>query len=400
MKETPYSLILLPTLKCDADCDYCFERKTEHRLTLAELSVVVRKVMDHMEHNHMETLSIYWQGGEVMTLPPEWFEEANGLIREVAEGRNRHVVHYLQSNMIAYTDKWNRVIAGMFGNSVGSSMDFPNVHRKLKGGGPKEYERLWTRNVRDAIEAGIQIGVIAIPNERTLEMGAERFYSYFADELGIGDFQINTPFPGGAANDVKTGYPLDTGRLSGFLADLATIWMDRGFHRGVRLGPFDKLLEYFVRGGKNLLCIWRDNCANDFVCIDPRGRVAQCDCWVTSYPEFRFGNLLDGGSLTDLLQNSDARRRLQARPGVLIQREGCLDCDYLALCHGGCPVRAYTVHGDIFRKDPYCELYRNLFRQMEVLAVKFSRGATGFSSPLREGEARLQEPAAPRAFPA
>jgi radical SAM protein with 4Fe4S-binding SPASM domain len=374
MKGAPFSLILLPTLNCNADCDYCFEKKTEHHLTLDQLSVVVQKTMDHMEHNHIETLSIYWQGGEVMTMPSAWFEEANGIIQEIAHGRNLQVAHYLQSNMIAYTSKWNRVLAEMFGNSVGSSMDFPNLHRKLNGGGPKEYDRLWARNVREATEAGVEVGVIAIPNERTLEMGAERFHSHFVDELGIKDFQINTPFPGGSVNDVKMGYPLDTERLSRFLADLATVWMDRSFHRGVRVGPFNKLMDYFVHGSKDLLCIWRDNCVNDFICIDPLGQVAQCDCWVTSYPEFWFGNMLDEGSLSDLLQNSEARRRLQTRPGVLIQKEDCLDCDYLTLCHGGCPVRAYTVYGDIFRKDPYCELYRRLFQNMEVMAAKLPRG--------------------------
>jgi uncharacterized protein len=385
MKGVPFSLILLPTLRCDADCDYCFEQKTEQQLTLEQLSIVVQKVMDHMERNHIEALSIYWQGGEVMTLPPEWLEAANGIIQGMAGQRNLRVAHYLQSNMIAYTSKWNRVLAEMFGNSVGSSMDFPNLHRKLKGGGAKEYDRLWARNVREATEAGVEIGVIAIPNEGTLEMGAERFYSYFVDELGIKDFQINTPFPGGSANDVKMGYPLDTERLSGFLADLAAVWMDRGFHRGVRVGPFNKLMDYFVHGRKDLLCIWRDNCVNDFVCIDPLGQVAQCDCWVTSYPEFHFGNVLDEGSLSDLLQNSEARRRLQTRPGVLIQKEDCLDCDYLTLCHGGCPVRAYTVYGDVFRKDPYCEFYRRLFRDMEEMAAK------GVNSDLASGLRRSDD---------
>ena len=369
MKGVPFSIIMLPTLRCDADCDYCFEKKTEHHLSLDQLSVVVQKVMGHMEHDRLEALSMYWQGGEVMTLPPEWFEEANEIIQEIAYRRNRQVTHYLQSNMIAYTSKWNRVLAEMFGNSVGSSMDFPNLYRKPKGGGPKDYDRLWVRKVRQAIEAGIEVGVIAIPNERTLEMGAERFYSHFVDELGIKDFQINTPFPGGSVNSVKMGYPLETERLSGFLADLAAIWMERGFEKGVRVGPFNKLMDYFVHGIKDLLCIWRENCVNDFVCIDPRGQVAQCDCWVTSYPEFWFGNVLAEGSLSDLLRNSEARRRLQTRPGVLIQKEDCLDCDYLTLCHGGCPVRAYTVHGDIFRKDPYCELYKRLFKNMEAMAT-------------------------------
>jgi radical SAM protein with 4Fe4S-binding SPASM domain len=372
MKATPFSLILLPTLECNAECDYCFESKSNHQLSLDQLSTIIQKVIDYMELNHFEAMSIYWQGGEVMTMSPKWFEQAHGIIQEIATRRNRQVTNYIQSNMISYSRKWNRVLAEMFGNSVGSSMDFPNLHRKIKGGSPKAYERIWSRNIREAKAAGIEVGVISIPNEQTLDMDAERFYSYFVNKLGITDFQINTPFPGGSQNDVKTGFPLETHRLSCFLANLSNVWMEQGFHRGVRIGPINQLLDYFVYGKQNLLCIWRDNCINEFVCVDPRGYVAQCDCWVTGYPESRFGNIFDTGSLSDLLRNSEARRHLQARPGELILKEDCLDCAYLTICHGGCPVRAYTVHGDLFRKDPYCQLYKRVFQNMEAIAANFS----------------------------
>lgn len=375
MTGAPYSLILLPTLACDADCEYCFESKSEHRLTLDQLSIVVQKVMDHMEETHFETLAIYWQGGEVMTLPPEWFKEANAIIGRIAEERKRRVLHYLQSNMLAYTEKWNDVISEMFGNSVGTSMDYPNLHRRLKTGGPKQYERIWTRNIRMARDAGIEVGVIAIPNEKTLDLGADRFYAYFVDELGIRDFQINTPFPGGASNAVKRGFPLQLDPLTRFLVELAACWMDRGIDHGVRLGPFNQLLDYFINGNKDLLCIWRDNCVRDFICIDPRGHVAQCDCWVSSYPEFRFGNIFEIDSLSALLQGNSARGSLLSRPGVLIRTEDCLECDYLSICHGGCPVRAYTVHGNLLRKDPYCHLYRSLFQRIHEMAAKLPRGA-------------------------
>lgn len=251
-------------------------------------------------------------------------------------------------------------------------MDFPNLHRKIKGGSPKAYERIWSRNVREAKAAGIEVGVISIPNEQTLNMDAERFYSYFVNELGITDFQVNTPFPGGSRNDVKTGFPLESHQMSRFLMNLANVWMEHGFHRGVRVGPINQLLDYFVYGKQNLLCIWRDNCVNEFVCVDPRGYVAQCDCWVTGYPESRFGNIFDTGSLSDLLRNSEARRHLQTRPGELILKEDCIDCAYLTICHGGCPVRAYTVHGDLFRKDPYCQLYKRVFQNVEAIAANFS----------------------------
>ncbi len=365
-----FSLILLPTLACNAECDYCFETRTDCRLSLDQISELVRKVMDHLDRNRITSFSIYWQGGEVMTLPPRWFEESFEIIQKIADENNKEVSHFLQSNMIAYGTQWNRVLAEMFRNSVGTSMDFPNLHRKLKSGGTSEYDRVWTRNIREARDAGIEVGVIAIPNEQTLDWGVERFYSHFVDDLGIRDFQINTPFPGGSLNAVKKGFPLDPHRLTRFFADLATIWFERGFEKGVTIGPLSKLVDYFLHGNKDFACIWRENCVNEFVCIDPGGHVAQCDCWVTSYPEWRFGNVFAADSLTDLLRKSPARRSLQSRPGVLVQREDCLECDYLGICHGGCPVRAFTVHADVFRKDPYCELYRNLFQTVREMAVK------------------------------
>lgn len=369
MSGSHFSIILLPTLGCNADCEYCFENKSDTHLALDDLTVLTDKVMDFLERKHIGRLSIYWQGGEVMTLPPEWFEQAHSIIRQRAEARKKEVVHYLQSNMIGYSGKWNKVLLEMFGNSVGSSMDFPNLHRRLKGGVPAEYETLWTRKVREARAAGIKVSVIAIPNDKTLQMGAERFYSHFVDELGITEFQVNLPFPGGSSNQVKDGYPLDAERLGRFLLDLATVWRDRGLGREVQVGPFDRLMEYFVHGNKNLLCIWQANCANDFVCIDPQGYVSQCDCWAASYPGFRFGNIFGRDSLFDILENSEARRQLQERPGVLIQREDCIDCRYLGICHGGCPIRAYTMQGDLHRKDPYCPVYLTLFDGMERLAA-------------------------------
>jgi hypothetical protein len=91
----------------------------------------------------------------------------------------------------------------MFGNSVGTSMEYPNLYRKARHRPADDYTAIWTRNVCAAREAGIQVGVISIPNKETLRLGAGRFYSYFVDELGITDFQVNTSFSGGELNDAK-----------------------------------------------------------------------------------------------------------------------------------------------------------------------------------------------------
>jgi radical SAM protein with 4Fe4S-binding SPASM domain len=283
--------------------------------------------------------------------------------------------------MIGYSQKWNQIIADMFGNSVGTSMDFPNLYRKAKGRTPEEYTALWARNVHAARAAGIDVGVISIPNKETLRLGAERFYSYFVDELQITDFQVNTSFSGGNANEAKQESILNLDRLSEFFVDLCKIWVERGYEQGVKLGPLDELMNHFTGAAACLPCIWRQNCADEFVSIDARGHVAQCDCWVTSYPDYWFGNIFDDVSFTELLQKSPARRRFQSRPEKLMENETCAGCDYLSICHGGCPVRTFAITGNFFVKDPYCDVYKALFSTMEGLAAEVAAVRCGRSSP-------------------
>ena len=373
MMSDQLSLILLPTNKCNVACEYCFEDKTADFMTHDQLAIAIDKLLGHMEQQCIPEMIIYWQGGEVMIMQPEWFERANELISSAASRRGKRIGHSLQSNMIGYSSKWNNVISEMFGNNVGTSMDFPNLYRRARGHTPEEYTRLWARNVKLAREAGIHVGVISIPNKETLRLGGEAFYSYFVDELGITDFQINTSFSGGELNDAKTESILDMPALGRFFVELADVWFERGYPAGIKLGPIDELLNHFMGRAATLPCIWQQNCTDDFVSIDARGHVAQCDCWVTSYPEYRFGNVFGAQSFSRMMKESKARRRFVSRPEAMIEHETCARCDYLSICHGGCPVRAYSITGEFLVKDPYCEVYKALFSRMESLATELSR---------------------------
>jgi radical SAM protein with 4Fe4S-binding SPASM domain len=371
MMKNHLSIIFLPTNKCNVNCEYCFEDKTDDRLTLEQLTHITNKIFDFLDDGNISALTLHWQGGEIMTMPPSWFEAARQTIADLARSRGKQVDHGLQTNMIGYSPRWNSVIANMFGNSVGTSMDYPNLYRKLFHAGPDEYTKIWKRNVRAARDAGIKVGVIAVPNQATLAIGAERFYSFFVDELDITDFQVNTPFPGGEPNGTKKDLALENEELSRFFIDLANIWVDRGRDAGVKVGPVDQLIEYFSGEPSCLPCIWQTNCADEFISIDARGFVAQCDCWVTSYPEYFFGNIFESDSLAELLKNSPARKQFLERPAAILD-QGCIECDYLSLCHGGCPVRTYTFRNTLFEKDPYCQLYKNLFRHTEGLAAQLA----------------------------
>ncbi|HEY5954643.1 MAG TPA: radical SAM protein [Terrimicrobiaceae bacterium] len=366
MSGRVFSVILLPTSDCNVACDYCFERKEPHRLSLALLPLLTRRLLDHLQHEGIRDCEVYWQGGEAMIMGPAWFVAAGELMDKAAAERDRRFIHYLQTNLIGYSEAWNDVMAKMFQGSLGTSMDYPNQHRKLFKGGTEAYTRLWTRKLKDAQAAGIKVGVIAVLHRGSLAAGPERFYRYFTEELGLTNFQVNTPFPGGPAAEVEGAFQLDSGELAEFLSGLFDIWIEQGFEAGVSLGPFDALIDHFTGRPARLPCIWKENCSNQFISVDAKGTVAQCDCWVTSYPESFFGNIFREPDLTRMLRTSPARRQFVERPKYLVENEDCLSCRYLSICHGGCPVRTYSALGTMLAKDPYCEVYKAVFARAET----------------------------------
>ncbi|MEZ5432408.1 MAG: hypothetical protein R3F31_14770 [Verrucomicrobiales bacterium] len=104
--------------------------------------------------------------------------------------------------------------------------------------------------------------------------------------MGLDDFQVTTPFPGGPANDSAIEFQLDPAALATFLGELFDICRpgtrEAGSPSDLRTPhrPFHRTSEHaqFPASGK------KSN--NQFISVDSKGTVAQCDRWVTSYPDY------------------------------------------------------------------------------------------------------------------
>ncbi len=242
----------------------------------------------------------------------------------------------------------------------------------MAGGTAETYNDLWFRRYQEAKEAGIKVGVIAVLNEASLSVGAHVFYGYYIDQLGFNSFQVNTPYPGGPPTPAKRNFPLDSDRLSAFYTDLFDLWMRTGRSEAVSISPFDSLIHYFRTGENSLSCSYRENCADTFIGIDPKGNVSQCEGFTASYPEYVFGNILTCPDMAYIM-NGPIRKQLLERPVRLMEREDCSECEYLAVCHGGCPVHTYGTTGDLFAKDPDCQSRQTLFSLAREAAIEIDR---------------------------
>jgi radical SAM protein with 4Fe4S-binding SPASM domain len=342
-------------------------------MSLHGFSIVLNRVLDYLESEEISELKIYWQGGEILTMEPDWFMRAFEMMTSSSRKRGVTIYNELQTNLIGYHKKWNWALQEIFSNHVGSSLDFPNLYRKAIGGLPHEYNDLWVRKYQEARAYGLQVGVISLPNKGSFKLGASRFYSYYIHEVGLNGFQLNTPFPGGPSNSTGLELQLNCDAFIRFSLDLIDIWLEEGYDRGIGIAPFEGVLDYFKTGETcGLVCGMRGDCSRRFFCIDPKGNVSQCDCWVTSYPEFHFGNVFECKDLSEIM-NSPRRRMFEERPVRLIETADCIQCEYLPICHGGCAIRAYTPHREFFTKDPYCEAYKAVFKHLEHASVRLAR---------------------------
>ncbi len=99
-----------------------------------------------------------------------------------------------------------------------------------------------------------------------------------------------------------------------------------------------------------------------------------------------------------MLRTSPARREFVERPKHLVEHEDCLECRFLSICHGGCPVRTYSALGTMLAKDPYCEVYKAVFGRAEAHSRALLRRQllTGAKKPAtNSGPARLTTVATP-----
>src|SRR5258708_19422085 len=120
-----------------------------------------------------------------MIMGPDWFANAGEVMDSAAGKRERRFIHYLQTNLISYSPAWNDVIHGMFNGSIGTSMDYPNVYRKLFRGGAEAYTELWTQRLREAKAPGIEIGRNAVLHPPSLEPSPEKTYPHFTQRLRL-----------------------------------------------------------------------------------------------------------------------------------------------------------------------------------------------------------------------
>ncbi len=354
-----FGVILVPTWQCNNTCDHCFEHTRAVSTDPSLWPLTFRRLREYAETAGVDRYVVYWQGGEVLTLPPDDVQRALDLGNDIFQGSGCELEHHLQSNLIPYHRRWAPIISQHFRGSISSSLDYPNIHRSTPTITPDGYTAAWLAKKNEALADGLTVNLISLPSPETLERGAERFYAFYRDEAKVENIQVNFPFTG---YDGRHPAQLDLALLRTFMRDLYAIWVHDG--RRLRLNPLEPLEERLLKGTGTLSCAMSHSCASYLVCIGPQGEVGQCDCWVSTRPSDNFGTLAEA-SLEALLQ-SPKRKPFLERATHMLRDPECAECAFWSICCGGCPVRAQSLAGSFYARDYYCPVYRGMCEDILV----------------------------------
>jgi uncharacterized protein len=182
-------LVLQPTAFCNIDCSYCYlsDRNSAVAMSLATLDLACRRVFESPLLDLQ--LDVAWHGGEPLTIPLTWYEEAIALMAE-RRPADLQLKHCFQTNGVLLSEDWAQLFArtqARIGLSIDGPADLHDANRHTRRG-HGTHERVM-RAVHLLQDQGLEFHVITVLTKRALE-NPDRLFDFYV-ENGIKEVGLN-----------------------------------------------------------------------------------------------------------------------------------------------------------------------------------------------------------------
>lgn len=349
--RTVSTVIIKPTKACNADCSYCSAPPDgADKWSLDDY----KRVLDALLPRLHPGVTFIWHGGEPMLLGPGFYEEAYAHTKALLP----HARFSLQSNLLGYNPRWNKVFHSVFKGSISTSWDPDGRNRTIQGNAAV-YERVYQNRIRQVLQDGWTPKVISTFDEASAPL-MHHVYDLALESERKGhthDIRLNYRYPAGRASG--EGETLSPATYGSTLIDIYDRWLDDA--PGFLITPLDQMFLR-VTGTELHRCPWSKSCTGHILGIEPNFDVYNCGEFADlGDPTYRFGNLLTDGIAACLA--SSAARSLAKRP-VLVP-DSCKSCIHFAECEGGCMRDSLLYGRDVGGKFQYCESWQEVFSRIK-----------------------------------
>ena len=345
------SLTIAPTLDCNFDCIYCYEKKYRQDAVMSQ--EIQDKIVQMVKNNapYIGELQITWYGGEPL-LQVEILEDLSRKFIEICKENKINYSANIVTNGYKLDQEIVKKLKSSNVNSIQVTLDGPpeihNVRRPLVGGQPTFDHIL--KNVKECSD------LINIYLRINIDKENEIKINEIIDIIENAGLKNKIAFGLGYVEPTNSCYQLDTcmdyEEFSNLEHNFHNILMERGFIE-------QKLRRYpNLKGG---YCGAEYN--NNYV-IDPKGNMYKC--WTDiGIEKYVIGNLIDDKIETSTKLDT-IRNYLLYDPTTDSE---CRECSFLPICMGGCPRKRrdnlvdrcseYKYTLDKYLKDIAIDKYKN-----------------------------------------
>lgn len=357
---------------CNLACNYCYYSRCggrPGRIQRIDDDVLEKFIKEYMALSN-GVASFTWQGGEPMLAGLDFFKKVVELQAKYAP-RNTMITNAIQTNGTLITEKWARFFKE-YNFLVGVSIDGPrkiNDKRRVTAAKTGSFQRIM-KGIENLRKYQVDFNILTVVHEDNVHRPRELMEFYEREGFRFVQFIPGMDFRAQEAYK-EPQYLITPKEYGDFLCEVFDIWYNDGYPK-MSIRFFDTMLNVYLNRQADL-CIHRKYCANTIV-LEQNGDAYPCDFYIQH--DYKLGNV-GTDRLEDLLNSEIYRKFRQLKPTI---PEKCKGCEFLKLCHGGCPRnRIWSFQNDQVHVDPdyFCESYKQVYayahERMQVVATNVKR---------------------------
>lgn len=319
-KNKHMQITIAPSLYCNFNCPYCYEKKTTACMSQKILNQICLFVKKRVIESQISVLNICWYGGEPL-LQMKSIEQISRKLISFCESRGVEYRASMITNGYCVTEKVADKLLKLKIKNLQITIDGDKEthdQRRILANGNGTYDVI-TKNILLLGNKGIQVAVRVNLDKSNIEQ-----YQYVVS-IFTGKENISC-YP--AVVTVEDTQSAEQKKIC--------------FSHSERGEFYDRIFEFADAKAKECLCANFEpgvcNCSaeheNSFV-IGPEGDIFKCLNDICD-KEFAVGHVC-----ADVVKNETWKKYVERN---LSEETECRDCPYLPMCYGGC-VYEYKKHG-------------------------------------------------------
>ncbi|MEM1661271.1 MAG: radical SAM protein [Candidatus Bathyarchaeia archaeon] len=315
-----------PVYGCNMRCSYCIVKNMEENKKTS-LDFVLDLLSRYPDKTH-----VIFHGGEPTLKRPEYYKEI------IISLKKRGFTFSMQTNLnIRNIEEWLEVFREL--EYVSTSNDVVNRERKGMD------EELWDKNVKFLLSRNIPVQVIITLHARNVSHidAMKKFIMRYADYRSLFSFRVNYIKP---YLDRTTELLIPPGSYAKVVIELDKFIRQKDLKVEFEtIKSYAKALHQDISTECNLTSL----CFNEYTMIDGEGRRFICS------------------GLEELNISAPHTDRY-----FYLQQHDCKDCELFQHCQGGCVIDSITFYNNAYKKTPYCEDHKLIFKYVKQLNIQQS----------------------------